>query len=95
MLTRDTEWRQGGLLTLESSWALGLFERDIVDQCVVVISHDCDLPNEKEEVVELIVGVKITSIDSSLAKARNIRCIHLCYKTFNPNQDLFVELQRS
>jgi hypothetical protein len=50
MLPRDTEWRQGSTLTKDSSCALGLIENSS-GKCCVVISHDCDLPHEKEPLV--------------------------------------------
>ena len=46
MLGRDTEWRQGDLLTDEEAHAMGLVESVGSNRCVVLISHDCDLPND-------------------------------------------------
>jgi len=56
MLGRDTEWRQGDLLTDEEAHAIGLVESLNSNRCVVLISHDCDLPNDTETFVEVIVG---------------------------------------
>lgn len=53
MLDRGTKWRQGGLLTFESSLQLGLFENETTDFCAVVISHDCDIPSDREELIEV------------------------------------------
>ena len=56
MLRRDTEWRQGDLLTDEVAHSLGLVGSLGSNRCVVLISHDCDLPNDTETFVEVIVG---------------------------------------
>lgn len=95
MLDRDTEWRQGGLLTFDSSLQLGLFENEATDFCAVVISHDCDIPSDKEELIEVILGKKLVAVDASLTAAKNIRRIHLRYRRSDPNAELFIELQRS
>lgn len=94
MLDRSTEWRQGGLLTFESSLELGLFKNEATDHSAVVISHDCDIPNDKEESIEVIIGKKLIAVDTSLVAAKNIRRIHLRYRSSAPNQELFIELQR-
>lgn len=49
MLARDTDWRQGDLLTREVA---------AVDEerRVIVITHDCDLPHGSELCVEVIRG---------------------------------------
>jgi len=94
MVKRGTEWRQGSLLTFESSVELGLFENDAIDSCAVVISHDCDIPNEKEESIEVIIGKKIAAVDANFTAAKNIRRIHLCYRVSHSSQNFFVELQR-
>lgn len=95
MLSRDTKWRQGGILTFESSLALGLFTKDEVDFCAVVISHDCDIPNAKEEYVEIIVGKKTTTVNPVYARSRNVRCLHLSYIHSNNATLVCVELQHS
>lgn len=95
MLDRGTKWRQGGLLTFESSLQLGLFENETTDFCAVVISHDCDIPSDKEELIEVIIGKKLAAVDASLTAAKNIRRLHIRYRSCDPNQELFIELQRS
>lgn len=79
MLGRDTEWRQGELLTDEAAQALGLVKGGGAGTRAIVISHDCDLPNEVEEFVELIVGTQVAQPDPMLAKARNPRRLHLSF----------------
>jgi hypothetical protein len=56
MLERDTGWRQGDLLTHECAAALGLIGAADDGRRVIVITHDCDLPNEAESFVEVIVA---------------------------------------
>ena len=45
----------------------------------VVVSHDCDLANEKEETVEIIVASMADKLDAMLARARNVRRLHLTF----------------
>jgi hypothetical protein len=77
MLGRDTEWRQGSLLAGEDAYALGLVESLASDKCVIVISHDCDLPSQAEDFVEVIVGTVVPKPNPMLASARNPRRLHL------------------
>jgi len=46
MLARDTDWRQGDLLTCETATALGLVAPADDGHCVIIITHDCDLPHD-------------------------------------------------
>jgi hypothetical protein len=80
MLGRDTKWRQGGLLTHRDALKLGLVQEDQFQLCGVVISHDCDLANEKEEAVEIIVASIADKLDAMLARARNVRRLHLTFE---------------
>ena len=77
MLGRDTEWRQGSLLAGEDAYALGLVASLASDKCVIVISHDCDLPSQAEDFVEVIVGTVVPKPNPMLASARNPRRLHL------------------
>lgn len=81
MLSRDTEWRQGSVLTHQHACDIGMFNVDTTNRHAVVISHDCDLPNDREAVVEVVIGSIILKPDPSFARARNIRCLHLVYAT--------------
>src|SRR5688572_6639506 len=94
MSLRGIEWRQGGILSHETSLALSLIEKDSTHKCVVVITHDCDLQNEKEEAVDLIVATRIDKLDPSYARARNVRCLHLSYLDADQNE-VWIELQHS
>lgn len=56
---------------------------------VVVISHDCDLPQETEEYVELIACNQVT-VDKSLIGAKSVRRLHL--KFIEGGTELYLEL---
>ena len=82
MLARDTDWRQGDLLTCEAAAALGLVGAADQGRCVIV-THDCDLPHDSELCVEVIVAelvVKEPKPDPQLSNAKNPRRLHLAYE---------------
>lgn len=82
MLARDTDWRQGDLLTCEAA-AVGLVSAMDQEHRVIVITHDCDLPHESELCVEVIVAelvVKEPKPDPQLSYAKNPRRLHLAYE---------------
>ncbi len=77
MLDRNTLWRQGSVINTSDGQALGIEYPD--DSCIaVVITHDCDLPNDQEEFVEVILG-RACQIDKQLLNARNPRRLHIVY----------------
>ncbi|MBK8767849.1 MAG: hypothetical protein IPM01_25865 [Burkholderiaceae bacterium] len=83
MLARDTDWRQGDLLTCETAVALGLVGATDQGHRAMVITHDCDLPHESEHCVEVIVAelvVKDPKPDPQLSYAKNPRRLHLAYE---------------
>lgn len=83
MLARDTDWRQGDLLTCAAAAALGLVDAADQGHRVVVITHDCDLPHDSELCVEVIVAdlvVKDPKPDPQLSYAKNPRRLHLAYE---------------
>jgi hypothetical protein len=83
MLARDTDWRQGDLLTCEAAAALGLVGATDQGHRAIVITHDCDLPHESEHCVEVIVAelvVKDPKPDPQLSYAKNPRRLHLAYE---------------
>ena len=94
MLGRDTLWRQGSVLAGKDAHELGLVASLESDNRVVVISHDCDLPNESELIVELIVGMVITKVDPMFANARNPRCLHLRFST-PMGEETCIEIRHS
>lgn len=83
MLARDTDWRQGDLLTCEAAAALGLLGQTDQGHRAIVITHDCDLPHQSEHCVEVIVAelvVKDPKPDPQLSYAKNPRRLHLTYE---------------
>lgn len=77
---RDTPWRQGHVLTNESSVALGVVRvEDTGSAIAVVISHDCDLAQspEAEPSVEIIVAKRIEAANGNFTHAKNSRRLHL------------------
>jgi len=92
MLGRDTEWRQGDLLSDEVAYSLELVERLGSNRRVVLISHDCDLPNDTELFVEVIVGSLIPTRDPMVTHARNPRRLHLTYVS-DERPDMTIELR--
>lgn len=80
--TRDTPWRQGHLLGVDSIGALGLQHVGRTDAtAVIVATHDCDLAQaaEGEPDVEVIVGRKIAGGDKDgmSTHAKNARKLHV------------------
>lgn len=92
MLARDTDWRQGDLLTREAAAALGLVAAADERHRVIVIAHDCDLPHESELCVEVIVAEVVVKEDSQLSYAKNPRRLHLAYEGIN-TAPLILELR--
>ena len=83
MLARDTDWRQGDLLTCKAAAALGLVDATDDGRRIIVITHDCDLPHDSELCVELIVAelvVEDPKPDPQLSYAKNPRRLHLAYE---------------
>lgn len=87
----DHDWRQGDLLTQDSFLALGL--RDVADNnCwAVIITHDCDLANEREATVEIIVASPVITSDPQLSYAKNPRRLHLTFERTD-TEPLILEL---
>lgn len=95
MLTRETDWRQGDLLTRETAAKLTTLNRTVgQSQRVVVITHDCDLPNDRETSVEVIVADVVSVPDAQLSYAKNPRKLHLCYGVTG-GQTVAVELRHA
>lgn len=81
MLGRETKWRQGSVLSKKDAVALQLITDENSDQHVVVVSHDCDLANDKEPHVEVIVGNVVSKGNPMFGNARNPRRLHLLYSS--------------
>jgi hypothetical protein len=80
MLARDTNWRQGDLLTREAAAALGLVAAVDEERRVIVITHDCDLPHGSELYIEVIVAELVVKEDPQLSYAKNPRRLHIAYE---------------
>lgn len=82
MLGRNTTWRQGSVIPQAEAITAGLFSEDESNsKRAIVITHDCDLANEREENIEIIVGELVEKQNKQFARARNVRCLHLLYDT--------------
>lgn len=79
--TRETPWRQGHVLSLETARDLELIHPAGVEAtCVVVSSHDCDLANSNLKVepnVEVIVGCLPDKVNGNFTWAKSPRSLHL------------------
>lgn len=92
MLGRDTEWRQGHLLTREAAAALGLVEPSDGVCRAIVVTHDCDLAHDGEPSVEVIVAGRVPGTDGNLSYAKNPRRLHVVFQS-NQGAPLVLELQ--
>src|SRR5690606_15635897 len=95
-LTRDTDWRQGDLLTQEAAAKLALMLNDVISEKtrIVIITHDCDLPHPGETSVEVLFADVIAAADSQLSYAKNPRKLHLSYEVFD-GQPIVIELRHA
>lgn len=93
-MAASTPWRQGHLLTPESTKALGLGRTDDGEFVAVVVSHDCDIHNKKERFVEVIVGKVLARLDKQFERARSPRQLHMSAPASNGSDaDRNVELR--
>ncbi|MEM5300144.1 hypothetical protein VSR82_38830 [Burkholderia sp. JPY481] len=89
---RDSAWRQGSLIVDAHALNLGLVFDDGGQHRVVVISHDCDLANDREPFVECIVADIVATAEPTFTRARNVRRLHLSYTT-GEGETLALELR--
>ena len=93
MLGRDTPWRQGSVIAQADAIAAGLFDETSSSlKRALVITHDCDLTNDRELEVEVMVGDVVDNLNKQFARARNVRRLHLAFDTPSGNQQ-FIDLQ--
>jgi len=93
MLGRDTPWRQGSVIAQADAIAAGLFDETSSSlKRALVITHDCDLTNDREPEVEVMVGDVVDKLNKQFARARNVRRLHLAFDTPSGNQQ-FIDLQ--
>lgn len=95
MLTRDTDWRQGDLLTRETAAKLTTLRGTVGEEHrVVVITHDCDLPHDSETSVEVIVADVVGTPNPQFSYAKNPRKLHLGYEVAG-EQSVVIELRHA
>lgn len=95
MLTRDTGWRQGDLLTQGTAAKLTALNSTVGEEHrVVVITHDCDLPHDGETSVEVIVADVVSTPNPQFSYAKNPRKLHLGYEVAG-GQSVVVELRHA
>lgn len=93
MLRRDTDWRQGDLLTQEAAARLTALNGAVGEKHrVVVITHDCDLPHDGETSVEVIVADVVTGANPQFSYAKNPRKLHLGYEIAG-GESIVIELR--
>ncbi|WP_320534316.1 hypothetical protein [Robbsia andropogonis] len=95
MLPLDTEWRQGDLLSQESATKLTTL-KGVVDENhrIVVITHDCDLQNEGETSVEIIIANVAATANAQYTYAKHPRTLHLNY-SLHGVESIVVELRHA
>lgn len=77
MIDRDTTtWRQGSLLKGDELHAIDVDPALFV---ALVITHDCDIGNPAEGMIEIIVASRLARMENNFCNARNIRKLHLTY----------------
>ncbi|WP_265286233.1 hypothetical protein [Verminephrobacter eiseniae] len=77
MLTRDTDWRHGDLLTQETAAKLTALNGVVGEKHRVVVTHDCDLPHDGETSVEVVAAEIVTGASPQFSYAKNPRTLHL------------------
>lgn len=92
MLDRDTTlWRQGSVISTSDGRELGLHYHD--DTCIaVVVTHDCDLPSDHEDFVEIIIGNSCQP-NKQFQSSRNSRRLHVTFS--KDGSDFTVELNQA
>jgi len=92
--TRETQWRQGHVLSVNAVKALGLVHpAGLESTCVVVVSHDCDLAIDDmrlEPGVEVIVGCLLREANGNFSWAKSPRTLHI--EVTRDDAAVFIEL---
>jgi hypothetical protein len=89
---KNTEWRQGLVLSDAAAEALGLVPAGAASESIVVmVTHDCDIasPAEREPQVEVIVGKRVAALGAD-THAKTARRLHIGFRT--DAADVAVEL---
>jgi hypothetical protein len=89
-----SKWRQGVLLSIDAITDLKLYHPDFpAETVVVVVSHDCDIAQDVESHVEVVVGHKVVKSNGSFTHGKNPRKLHIQYQ--GEDQSFVVELVQS
>lgn len=80
--SRSNGWQQGSFLTPETVSLLVQQGKipDTQNQCIVVVSHDCDVANQNlddEPNVELIHGLVLSEVNGNFSWSKSPRTLHL------------------
>ena len=96
MHNRDFNWRQGSVLDEKIALALNLFGDSSQSPRVVIITHDCDLANEGEDIVEVIVGKQVPTSNPMFIGSQNPRRLDLMFTNDSSNQEpVYIRLCHS
>jgi hypothetical protein len=90
--TRNTIWRQGGVLAQKDFQAVGLTDKTDAD-LAIAISHDCDIANDNldaEPAVEFIFSRILEEHNGNYTHGKNPRILHLNY--IHNGQTVWIEL---
>ena len=80
-MERNINWRQGDLLSQAASASIGLTDPKKNEKYAVIITHDCDLANDKEAIVEVIIASLIEGeAGVQFLHAKHPRTLHLVYE---------------
>ena len=66
-----------------------MLEGEVDGARAVVITHDCDLDNDGEDFLEILIGVPIPTLVGDFTRAKNSRKLHL---PFGQTEELLLEL---
>ncbi|MCU5773086.1 hypothetical protein N5923_09970 [Erwiniaceae bacterium BAC15a-03b] len=92
MIGRGTTWRQGHLLTDEDAVRLELVPEKGTNQRFVVITHDCDIPNDQENELEVSSGTIIDKPEKMLFRARSPRKLQIAYNDVSDESLKYIEI---
>lgn len=85
--SRNTQWRQGCLLTEEAVRSIGILHPESPDNTVVIVAtHDCDLTQfpDREPIIEVVVGRKVQKLEGNFTHAKNSRTLHIEFESIEP-----------
>jgi hypothetical protein len=91
----DNPWRQGHVLTDDTTKALGIAHPSSPDDTVaIVVSHDCDLAQDicAEPICEVILGRKINAQDGNASNAKSVRRLHITCSDGATNSIIELEI---